>query len=278
MPGTTTSVTRSPIGHHALAELARGTRPGDCAQDVLLSALVKPPAPRTSLRTWFQGALHLRSLETARSEGSRRTRELRVARPESSHDQELELAELRELLQTGLAELEPATRAILRAHYWDGMSLTQIADRRGASLGSVKRRHALGLAHLRQRLGDPAIDRRDWATLGWSLAAAAGLVLAGALGLRAASDQAAHAPTSSVAMVALVPSQVVASAEPLLPAHTFPATKLDPSQPIPGKSQVTQVERGAGPESVPMQRLTPALPLQPTRPERGLPDGLIELN
>lgn len=284
MLGTTTSAAATSIGHHALAELARGTRPDDCAQDVLLSALVKPPAPHTSLGAWFQGALHLRSLQTARTEGSRRSRELRVARPESTPDaaRELELTEQRELLQAGLDELDPTTRSILRAHYWEGMTLTAIADRRGTSLGSVKRRHAAGLAHLRLTLGDPTIDRRDWASLAWALAAAAGLVLAGALGVLATSDQLA-APGDSqpgtVAMMTLAPSQLVASAELAPQASSVPALALGPSL---STAEFTG-QRGSTTESVPMQQVVPAMRIEPAEQvrfeyDRGLFDGLLELN
>lgn len=251
----------------ALADLARQNRPDDDAQDVLLSALLRPPVTHTSLGAWFQGALHRRGLQTARAEGSRRARERRASRPEGTWDETLERNEKRDVLAAGLALLEPESRRILRARYWDGLSLTAIADRRGCSLGSVKRRHAAALESLRANLGDPSIQRRDWAGLVWLLGGLTALALACGLSVAAlgrgsepipASE--VGAPSTTVAMMELVPAVRVASFGVSARQDSIPAVRLLPSEPIPPALPATHAL-----ESVPMRRLIPATPTEPAK-------------
>jgi RNA polymerase sigma-70 factor (ECF subfamily) len=51
-----------------------------------------------------------------------------------------------------LAELSPASRAVLVLHYLQGMTLREVADVLELSIGTVKSRLAFGLAQLRDRL------------------------------------------------------------------------------------------------------------------------------
>jgi RNA polymerase sigma-70 factor, ECF subfamily len=56
---------------------------------------------------------------------------------------------LPELVQS----LSPASRAVLLLHYTEELSLEEVADTLGLSLGTAKSRLAYGLASLRRRLG-----------------------------------------------------------------------------------------------------------------------------
>ncbi len=213
----------------AVAELADLAEAGDATQDVLLSALTQAPRIRSSWGAWFRGATYRRGLKVLRSESNRRMRERQAARKEGCSDWEAELesTELALVLKSGLAGLDPDTRSLLIEHYWHGSSLTTIADRLGCDLGVVKRRHTQALQLLRQRIGDPSIERRDWSVLPWL---AAGLVLAtGALLANVGSGQAESSVRSGVepvAMVDLIPIQP--ALEPLRES-SIPAAKLTPA-------------------------------------------------
>jgi RNA polymerase sigma factor (sigma-70 family) len=234
----------------ALATLALTAGDSDEAQDVLLRALLEPPAVRTSWTAWFHGALRLRKLEMRRTEGRRRFRERHVARHESSAcmQNDREDHELRQVLELGLAGFDSQTRSILRDHYWRGVSLTAIAQQLGCDLGVVKRRHAGALSQLRAQLGDPSIERRDWAALPWILASFA--LAAGALGwfAQGPADGTESAPRE-VAMLTLTP------ATPYV--ESVPASLLVPCRPA----------ASTLPSSVPMTPLQPARPVESVQPQ-----------
>lgn len=228
---------------HSIAQLAAIAPADDHSQEVFLAALHTLPAPHASLAQWFQGARHKRALQTARSEGARRTREHRAARSEPTWDGRgaLEEAEVARVVTAGLQALTAEERAILEAHYWEGMTLAAIAARTGRSHGAIKRRHAHALAELRLQLGDPSIDRRDWALGVWALgvwssgaAAAACLLVGGFLGLHtgAAFDSApAQVETTTVAALTLSPAKRV-RAPVAMRRLSLPAVKLIPAMPL----------------------------------------------
>ncbi len=64
--------------------------------------------------------------------------------------------ELRRHLPQLVARVSPASRAVLILHYFDEMSLTEIADVLGIAQGTVKSRLAYGLESLRRAIGEQA--------------------------------------------------------------------------------------------------------------------------
>ena len=57
-------------------------------------------------------------------------------------------------VRTALAELPQEQREVLSRMYFDGLTQTQIAERTGIPLGTVKSRTLLGMRRLRSYLGD----------------------------------------------------------------------------------------------------------------------------
>jgi len=238
---------------HELIKLAERAPSGDEAHDVLVAALVRPPGVRVSWGAWFHGALVRRALQVGRSESHRRARERVAARPDRALDvsSQVERAEARSVLMGGLAELQPEARELMRLHYWEGLTLTMIASRRGCDLGVVKRQHACALATLRASIGDPELERRDWAALPWLLAGGLGLAASLVLMVRPAPAPVAPGAPVQVAMMTLAPASPVLEGLPALPLI-----------PIERALEVFPTDT----YSVPMTPLTPASQVEPVLP------------
>jgi RNA polymerase sigma-70 factor (sigma-E family) len=66
--------------------------------------------------------------------------------------------EVRIMVFDALAALPPSARAVVVLRYWADMSVEQVADLLGCSVGNVKSQSARGLEKLRPLLGDAAAD------------------------------------------------------------------------------------------------------------------------
>lgn len=66
----------------------------------------------------------------------------------------VELSDEQRIVQDALAELDPRQRSVIRRHYFQNMTLKQIAEEDGCSVESVRQRENMGLCKLRR---NPAI-------------------------------------------------------------------------------------------------------------------------
>jgi RNA polymerase sigma-70 factor (ECF subfamily) len=57
-------------------------------------------------------------------------------------------------VHAAVADLSPAMRELIELAYWHGLSQSEIAERTGLPLGTVKTRTRRALAHLAEQLGD----------------------------------------------------------------------------------------------------------------------------
>jgi RNA polymerase sigma-70 factor (ECF subfamily) len=71
------------------------------------------------------------------------------ARPPAAGGGQLALAELRNLIREGLETLNGSQRRTLQMAYFEGMSLKDIADKTGESLGNVRHHYYRGLRRMR---------------------------------------------------------------------------------------------------------------------------------
>jgi RNA polymerase sigma-70 factor (ECF subfamily) len=62
-------------------------------------------------------------------------------------------------VRAAVASLPREQREVLSLAFWSGLSQTEIASRTGAPLGTVKSRVRLGMARLREWLGDDEVQR-----------------------------------------------------------------------------------------------------------------------
>jgi len=116
---------------------------------------------RGKASTWILTLVHRRAVDLVRREERRRTDTLEQApEPESvgSVDEEAWLRLQRERVQTALKRLPDQQREALELAYYGGFTQSELADRLGQPLGTIKSRMFLGLSRLRELLGDPGLE------------------------------------------------------------------------------------------------------------------------
>jgi len=131
----------------------------DAVQDAFLAAWRTAAAfdpKRGKASTWLITLVHRRSVDVVRREDRRRAAPLDDV-PVPSGDSTDETAEIREerrAVQAALAELGEAEREALELAYYGGLSQSEIAERLGVPLGTIKSRMFGGLAKLRDALAE----------------------------------------------------------------------------------------------------------------------------
>jgi RNA polymerase sigma factor (sigma-70 family) len=116
---------------------------------------------RGSVKAWLMGMVHHRAVDAVRREESNRRRAedlAPIAREEVSDHadeviEEVGRPEERRLVRAALAELPAQQRDVLEMMYFDGLSQTQVAEKTGLPLGTVKSRTLLGMRRMRATLG-----------------------------------------------------------------------------------------------------------------------------
>ena len=124
-------------------------------------------AERAKASTWIVTLVHRRAVDIVRREERRRTEPLETtpaqeaADPAGSAEDEAWLEFERERVLTALAALPDAQREALELAYYGGYSQSELADRLGVPLGTIKSRMFAGLARLRELL-DETETERSW--------------------------------------------------------------------------------------------------------------------
>jgi RNA polymerase sigma-70 factor (ECF subfamily) len=111
---------------------------------------------RGKASTWILTLVHRRAVDLVRKEERRRADSLELA-PEQSTGAADESAWLRlerERVQTALKQLPDQQREAIELAYYGGFTQTELAERLGQPLGTIKSRMFAGLARLRELLGE----------------------------------------------------------------------------------------------------------------------------
>jgi RNA polymerase sigma factor (sigma-70 family) len=117
---------------------------------------------RGSVRSWLMGMVHHRAVDAVRREEAHRRRvdsatALTRDVPASDHAddvvEELARPEARRAVRAALDGLPTGQRHVIELMYFEGLTQTQVADRTGLPLGTVKSRTLLGMRRLRAALG-----------------------------------------------------------------------------------------------------------------------------
>jgi RNA polymerase sigma factor (sigma-70 family) len=115
-------------------------------------------ARRGSASTWVLTLVHRRAVDLVRREERRRGDPLDDA-PIAAGDTTDETAEVREqrrAVQAALVQLPSDQREALELAYYGGLSQSEVAEKLGVPLGTVKSRMFTGLSKLRDLLADVA--------------------------------------------------------------------------------------------------------------------------
>jgi RNA polymerase sigma factor (sigma-70 family) len=116
---------------------------------------------RGKASTWILTLVHRRAVDVVRREERRRTDTLEAA-PEPAAgtevDEEAWLRLQRERVQDALCRLPDQQREALELAYYGGFTQSELAERLGQPLGTVKSRMFSGLARLRELLGEPGME------------------------------------------------------------------------------------------------------------------------
>lgn len=109
---------------------------------------------RAKPSTWILTVVHRRAVDLVRREQSRRGEPLEVA-PEPSVgpvDEDAVLRDRRAAVQAALNKLPGEQRQALELAYYGGLTQSELAERLGVPLGTVKSRMFAGLGRLRELL------------------------------------------------------------------------------------------------------------------------------
>jgi RNA polymerase sigma factor (sigma-70 family) len=116
---------------------------------------------RGKASTWILTLVHRRAVDLVRREERRRADPLEgVAEPVGggAADEEAWLRLQRERVQVALRQLPDQQREALELAYYGGFTQSELAERLGQPLGTIKSRMFMGLSRLRELLGDPGME------------------------------------------------------------------------------------------------------------------------
>jgi RNA polymerase sigma-70 factor, ECF subfamily len=119
---------------------------------------------RAKASTWVLTLVHRRAVDLVRRQERRRTEPLETA-PHAGTDAVDEQAWLRlrrERVQTALSRLPDPQREAIELAYYGGFTQSELADRLGEPLGTIKSRMFTGLARLRELLQEEEQDEEPW--------------------------------------------------------------------------------------------------------------------
>jgi RNA polymerase sigma factor (sigma-70 family) len=118
---------------------------------------------RAKASTWILTLVHRRAVDVVRREQRRRTQPLEDApEPVTGSAEQAAWTQLeRERVQAALTQLPDAQREAIELAYYGGFTQSELAERLGEPLGTIKSRMFTGLARLRELL-DEGTEARAW--------------------------------------------------------------------------------------------------------------------
>ncbi len=139
----------------------------DAVQDAFLTvwrSAARFVPERAKASTWILTFVHRRAVDVVRREDRRRTESLDEARVETgaASDETAWLKLERERVQAALRQLPDQQREALELAYYGGFTQSELAERLGQPLGTIKSRMFGGLARLRELLAEPELEGERW--------------------------------------------------------------------------------------------------------------------
>ncbi|MFT5284322.1 MAG: RNA polymerase sigma-70 factor (ECF subfamily) [Planctomycetota bacterium] len=137
----------------------------DLVQDAYVVALEKPPASRLALSAWLSRVVRRRASNARRQNRYRSEREEDVARKEGQEPEStsFERIEYGRVILDAIQRLPEAQRSAIYLRYFEGQTPTEIAERQGVPVKTIKTRLSRALESLRISLDQNANgDRSKW--------------------------------------------------------------------------------------------------------------------
>ena len=121
---------------------------------------------RAKASTWVLTLVHRRAVDLVRREDRRRAEPLAEGVEPASHmgsaEEDAWLRFERERVQAALKRLPDQQREALELAYYGGFSQSELAERLGQPVGTIKSRMFTGLARLRELLTEPGPEETAW--------------------------------------------------------------------------------------------------------------------
>jgi RNA polymerase sigma factor (sigma-70 family) len=138
----------------------------DAVQDAFLTvwrSAARFVPERAKASTWILTLVHRRAVDVVRKEQPRRAEPIEVAPLASANvtEDEAWLRLQRARVQDALRQLPDQQREALELAYYGGFTQSELADRLGEPLGTIKSRMFAGLARLRELL-DTGSEEERW--------------------------------------------------------------------------------------------------------------------
>ena len=161
------------FGHVAYGLALRVVRDPALAEDAVQEAFLavwrsaaRFVPERAKASTWILTVVHRRAVDIVRREEPRRTEPLEAAPQPSANltEDEAWLRLQRTRVQEALRRLPDQQREALELAYFGGFTQSELADRLGEPLGTIKSRMFTGLARLRELLADTGREEERWNT------------------------------------------------------------------------------------------------------------------
>ena len=161
------------FGHVAYGLALRVVRDPSLAEDAVQEAFLavwrsaaRFVPERAKASTWILTVVHRRAVDIVRREEPRRTEPLEAAPQPSANltEDEAWLRLQRTRVQEALRRLPDQQREALELAYFGGFTQSELADRLGEPLCTIKSRMFTGLARLRELLADAGREEERWNT------------------------------------------------------------------------------------------------------------------
>jgi RNA polymerase sigma-70 factor (ECF subfamily) len=125
---------------------------------------------RAKASTWIMTLTHRRAVDLVRREDRRRAEPLEGAPVRSGEvtDETAWLRLQRERVQAALRALPDQQREAIELAYYGGFTQSELAERLGQPLGTIKSRMFAGLARLRELLAEPDLEGERWSPSGYT--------------------------------------------------------------------------------------------------------------
>jgi RNA polymerase sigma factor (sigma-70 family) len=159
------------FGRTAYGLALRVVRDPELAEDVVQEAFLslwrsagRFVPERSRAGTWLLTLVHRRAVDLVRREERRRADPIEIA-PEAVDAAAEEAPWLRlerERVQAALASLPDAQREAIELAYYGGFTQSELAERLGEPLGTIKSRMFSGLANLRELLAADELEEEAW--------------------------------------------------------------------------------------------------------------------